>query len=113
MIKVVFQTIIYPERTRSKSAREHYLKVIWIAPNGSYTFVDIKKAFRKRDMQFHPDRHVGKSEDFLREMGEKFKEVKDVFDGLVNEWCVIIDCIAILPFIAGINLLLWIVVIFC
>ncbi len=71
--------------TRGASARERYLKTLGLDPNGSYTLSDIKKAFREKAMEAHPDRHHGKSEDVIREMEERFREIKNAFEGLVRE----------------------------
>lgn len=42
---------------------------------------DIKKAFRKLAMRFHPDRNAGNSE----EAEERFKEINEAYEVLGNE----------------------------
>ncbi|MCP4050407.1 MAG: J domain-containing protein [bacterium] len=57
--------------------------ILGLDPNGSYTLADIKKAFRKKAMECHPDRHVGKPN--YKEMEKKFKQVKNAFEGLLKD----------------------------
>ena len=43
---------------------------------------EVKSAFRKLSMQYHPDRQVGKSESEKKAAEEKFKEISEAYDTL-------------------------------
>ena len=40
---------------------------------------DIKKAYRKASLKYHPDRQVGKSDEEMKAAEEKFKEVTEAY----------------------------------
>jgi F0F1-type ATP synthase membrane subunit b/b' len=69
--------------TQNEPVRECYLIILGLDPHGSYTLADIKKAFRKKAMEVHPDRHMGKSN--YKEMEAKFKQVNDAYEWLMRE----------------------------
>ena len=46
---------------------------------------DLKKAFRKLSMQYHPDRQQGKSDKEKSEAEEKFKELAEAYDILTDK----------------------------
>ncbi len=58
-------------------AKRDYYEVLGLAKNASED--DIKKAYRKLAMKFHPDRNQG---DGAKEAEEKFKEVKEAYEML-------------------------------
>ena len=45
---------------------------------------ELKKAYRKKAIQYHPDRQQGKSEEEKKEAEEKFKEAAEAYDVLSN-----------------------------
>lgn len=45
---------------------------------------EIKKAFHKRAMEFHPDRHVDASEEELNNTEKKFKDVNEAYSCLID-----------------------------
>lgn len=45
---------------------------------------DIKKAYRKLALQYHPDRHTGSSEEQRAEAEKQFKEVANAYEILSN-----------------------------
>ncbi|XP_075732979.1 dnaJ homolog subfamily C member 7 isoform X1 [Rhipicephalus microplus] len=61
-----------------KSKRKDYYKVLGI--NKDATEEDIKKAYRKRALMHHPDRHSDAPEDIKREHEKKFKEVGEAYN---------------------------------
>uniref|UniRef100_A0AAY4ADA7 DnaJ homolog subfamily C member 7 n=1 Tax=Denticeps clupeoides TaxID=299321 RepID=A0AAY4ADA7_9TELE len=60
-----------------KSKRKDYYKVLGVDKNASED--EIKKAYRKRALMHHPDRHSGASVEVQKEEEKKFKEVGEAF----------------------------------
>ncbi|GAB6021161.1 hypothetical protein CHUAL_003792 [Chamberlinius hualienensis] len=60
-----------------KSKRKDYYKILGIGRNA--TEDDIKKAYRKRALEHHPDRHSNASEDFKKEQEKKFKDLGEAY----------------------------------
>uniref|UniRef100_A0A8C1VPV1 DnaJ homolog subfamily C member 7 n=1 Tax=Cyprinus carpio TaxID=7962 RepID=A0A8C1VPV1_CYPCA len=60
-----------------KSKRKDYYKVLGVDKNA--TEDEIKKAYRKRALMHHPDRHSGASAEVQKEEEKKFKEVGEAF----------------------------------
>lgn len=54
-----------------------YYKELGVAENASAE--EIKKAFRKLSLQYHPDRWVGKPENEQKEAEEKFKKISEAY----------------------------------
>lgn len=65
-----------------KSKRKDYYKILGIDKNASTE--DIKKAYRKRALDHHPDRHANASEGEKREQEKKFKEVGEAY-GILSD----------------------------
>ncbi|XP_076237616.1 tetratricopeptide repeat protein 2 isoform X2 [Calliopsis andreniformis] len=65
-----------------KSKRKDYYKILGIDKNASTD--DIKKAYRKRAMVHHPDRHPNATEGEKREQEKKFKEVGEAY-GILSD----------------------------
>uniref|UniRef100_A0AAQ6IFE3 DnaJ homolog subfamily C member 7 n=1 Tax=Anabas testudineus TaxID=64144 RepID=A0AAQ6IFE3_ANATE len=63
-----------------KSKRKDYYKVLGVDKNA--TEDEIKKAYRKRALLHHPDRHSGASTEVQKEEEKKFKEVGEAFSVL-------------------------------
>lgn len=61
-----------------KSKRKDYYKVLGIPKDA--TVDDIKKAYRKRALLHHPDRHSNASEEMKREQEKKFKELGEAYN---------------------------------
>lgn len=60
-----------------KSKRKDYYKILGVEKNVGDD--DIKKAYRKRAMLHHPDRHSNASEDVKKEQEKKFKELGEAY----------------------------------
>ncbi|KAG8139896.1 hypothetical protein E2320_002647 [Naja naja] len=60
-----------------KSKRKDYYKILGVDKNASED--EIKKAYRKRALMHHPDRHSGASAEIQKEEEKKFKEVGEAF----------------------------------
>lgn len=60
-----------------RSKRKDYYKILGIDKNASDE--EIKKAYRKRALLHHPDRHANASEEEKREQEKKFKEVGEAY----------------------------------
>ncbi|XP_043480997.1 dnaJ homolog subfamily C member 7-like [Leptopilina heterotoma] len=65
-----------------KSQRKDYYKILGIDKNASTD--DIKKAYRKRAMVHHPDRHANASDREKKEQEKKFKEVGEAY-GILSD----------------------------
>ncbi|XP_048373219.1 dnaJ homolog subfamily C member 7 isoform X1 [Sphaerodactylus townsendi] len=60
-----------------KSKRKDYYKILGVDKNASED--EIKKAYRKRALMHHPDRHSSASAEIQKEEEKKFKEVGEAF----------------------------------
>ena len=58
-------------------ASKDYYKILGIERNASED--DIKKAYKKAALKWHPDRHANDSEDKKKEAEEKFKEIAEAY----------------------------------
>merc|ERR1719305_269139 len=66
-----------------KSKRKDYYKILGVEKSANDD--EIKKAYRKRAMVHHPDRHSSASEDEKKEHETKFKEVGEAYAILSDE----------------------------
>jgi len=66
-----------------KSKRKDYYKILGVDRNANEE--EIKKAYRKRALVHHPDRHSGASEDERKEHERKFKEVGEAYGVLSDQ----------------------------
>merc|ERR1712110_218097 len=66
-----------------KSKRKDYYKILAVDKNANEE--EIKKAYRKRAMVHHPDRHAGATEVEKKDHEQKFKEVKMACRDVVKE----------------------------
>ncbi|XP_068120408.1 dnaJ homolog subfamily C member 7 isoform X2 [Hyperolius riggenbachi] len=60
-----------------KSKRKDYYKILGVDKSASED--EIKKAYRKRALMHHPDRHSGATTEIQKEEEKKFKEVGEAF----------------------------------
>lgn len=65
-----------------KSKRKDYYKILGVEHNASTD--DIKKAYRKRALIHHPDRHANASDGEKKEQEKKFKEVGEAY-GILSD----------------------------
>jgi DnaJ family protein C protein 7 len=65
-----------------KSKRKDYYKILGVDKNASTD--EIKKAYRKRALAHHPDRHANASDGEKREQEKKFKEVGEAY-GILSD----------------------------
>lgn len=61
----------------------YYYKVLGVDKNASAD--EIKKAYRKLAIQYHPDKHINDSEADKKAAEEKFKEIAEAYDTLGDE----------------------------
>merc|ERR1719385_686888 len=66
-----------------KSKRKDYYKILGVEKSANED--EIKKAYRKRAMVHHPDRHSSASEDEKKDHETKFKEVGEAYAVLSDE----------------------------
>ena len=62
--------------------KKSYYEILGVDTNA--TDDEIKKAYRKLALKYHPDRLVNKSEDEKKEAEAKFKEISEAYDVLSN-----------------------------
>lgn len=62
--------------------KRDYYEVLGVQKNASAD--ELKKAYRKMAIQFHPDRQQGKSDEEKKNAEEKFKEAAEAYDVLSN-----------------------------
>jgi len=62
--------------------KRDYYEVLGVAKNASAD--DIKKAYRKKAIEFHPDKYANASEAERKAAEEKFKEAAEAYDVLSN-----------------------------
>ncbi|XP_045511069.1 dnaJ homolog subfamily C member 7 [Colias croceus] len=65
-----------------KSKRKDYYKILGVEKTASED--DIKKAYRKRALVHHPDRHAGATDTERREQEKRFKEVGEAY-GILSD----------------------------
>lgn len=65
-----------------KSKRKDYYKILGIDKNA--TEIDIKKAYRKRALVHHPDRHANATDEEKREQEKQFKDVGEAYTVLTD-----------------------------
>lgn len=63
--------------------RRDYYEVLGVKKDASDA--DIKSAFRKLSMKWHPDKQVGKSDAEKKEAEDKFKEIAEAYDVLSDK----------------------------
>jgi len=64
------------------ASKRDYYEVLGVQKNASGD--DIKKAYKKLALKYHPDRHVNDSEADKKEAEEKFKEAAEAYEVLSN-----------------------------
>lgn len=62
--------------------RAGHLETLGLDPAGEYTYADIKKAYRRMAVKYHPDKHQTKSQQVIDEMTERFKAVQLAYQWL-------------------------------
>ena len=60
-----------------KSKRKNYYKILGVDKNAGET--EIKKAYRKSAIRFHPDKQAGKTEQEQEEAEKQFKEIGEAY----------------------------------
>ena len=65
------------------SQKRDYYEVLGVSKNASND--ELKRAFRKLSMLYHPDRQVGKSDTEKKEAEDKFKEITEAYEVLSNK----------------------------
>src|SRR5262252_1433285 len=63
-------------------AKRDYYDILGVAKNASED--EIKKAYRKLAMKYHPDRNQGREGASAKESEEKFKEAKEAYEILTD-----------------------------
>lgn len=63
-----------------RTAMKNYYDILGVSKDASAD--DIKSAFRKLAMKYHPDRQQGKSDAEKKEAEDKFKEINEAYDTL-------------------------------
>ena len=78
-----FQSIKAMFGSSDKSSNlEEYFKILELKSNASID--EVKKAYRKMAMKYHPDKLEGVSDDIKRLAEEKFLKVKEAYDAIMH-----------------------------
>lgn len=67
---------------RSDNSLEKYYKIL--AVNNSASIDEVKKAYRKMAMKYHPDKLQGVSSDIVKLAEEKFQLVQDAYENIMK-----------------------------
>ncbi|MCU7880014.1 MAG: DnaJ domain-containing protein [Candidatus Thiodiazotropha sp. (ex Lucinoma aequizonata)] len=70
------------QTSNTDSSKGKYLSILGLDPDGTYSYADIKKAYRRQASKHHPDKHHNKGESVWKEMNERFKEIKEAYEWL-------------------------------
>lgn len=65
------------------SNKRDYYEILGVSKTATQD--ELKKAYRKLSMQYHPDRQAGKSENEKKDAEEKFKEVSEAYSVLSDK----------------------------
>ena len=76
MIKVIFNCLKVPTKFKEK-----YYKILGV--NNSASIDEVKKAYRKMAMKYHPDKLQGVSSDIVKLAEEKFQLVQDAYENIM------------------------------
>jgi len=67
---------------RSDNSLEKYYKILGV--NNSASIDEVKKAYRKMAMKYHPDKLQGVSSDIIKLAEEKFQLVQDAYENIMK-----------------------------
>jgi len=67
---------------RSDNILEKYYKILGV--NNSASIDEVKKAYRKMAMKYHPDKLQGVSSDIIKLAEEKFQLVQDAYENIMK-----------------------------
>ena len=67
-----------------KSKRVDLYSVLGVAKGHLASVAEIKTAYKKAALKWHPDRHSGSNEEKKKEAESKFKEIGDVYEILID-----------------------------
>lgn len=65
-----------------KAARKDYYKILELPNKENSTEAEIKKAYKKAALKWHPDRHAGKTEEEQKAAEDNFKDVGEAYEVL-------------------------------
>ena len=80
--KYDFESIKSMIVTKGSSDSEKWYKILGITKDA--TDVDVKKAYRKMAVKYHPDKLIGVSEDIKNLAEEKFLAVKEAYEQIIK-----------------------------
>ena len=67
-----------------KSKRVNLYTILGVAKEHLATEQEIKTAYKKAALKWHPDRHCGSGEEKKKEAENRFKEIGDVYEILID-----------------------------
>ena len=71
------------QRTTAKATMINYYDILGVDKNA--TADELRKAYKKMAVKYHPDKHASKSDDERKEAEEKFKKMAEAYDVLNDE----------------------------
>lgn len=63
-----------------QASRKNYYKILGVENGRNATDAEIKKAYKKSALKWHPDRHSNSSESGKKEAEQKFKDINEAFE---------------------------------
>lgn len=67
-----------------KSKRVNLYSILGVAKEHLATEQEIKTAYKKAALKWHPDRHSGSNEEMKKEAENRFKEIGDIYEILID-----------------------------
>jgi DnaJ family protein C protein 7 len=79
----ILQALRSAEQAFKQASKKDYYKILGLDKNSNPTESEIKKAYRKNALKYHPDKCAGLSEDEKAEAEKKFKDIGEAYAVLV------------------------------
>jgi len=80
--RVIMNALREAERALKQASKKDYYKILGLDKNSNPSDAEIKKAYRKNALKYHPDKCAGLSEDEKAEAEKKFKDIGEAYSVL-------------------------------
>jgi len=75
----ILQALRSAEQALKQASKKDYYKILGLDKNSNPSDAEIKKAYRKNALKYHPDKCAGLSEDEKAEAEKKFKDIGEAY----------------------------------